>query len=420
MRCLAYNPNDRFRTATELAEAIRNPVPPAAVQKQSIAIPTKALQIAGILATLALAAYLWFRLSVPAPSQEAMRWYQQSVNAVNDGSFARASQLLERTLQVAPDFVSAHCRLAESYLELDRRDNAQAVLLKALSLRSRSKEESLLLEATKSLLSGSWDQVFAASKQRLASSDPQNATTARMDHARWLERAGQSEQAKEQYQIILKSDPSQPGALLRLASLQATGNQLADARTLFDKAESSFQALNNIEGLGEVALAKARLVNDVPEAIKLSASAEGLAKQAGSISLTVRAMLWRADRNTRLGQSEVARQLTLEAINAAEKSGLYAEAINAYIAMASVPYVQGKYEEAEQEFLKILALAKRYRTLRAEARTKVSLAMNYTYSQKARLALPLLDEALTFYQSSGMKLQQAHALGVKSDAFRLT
>jgi serine/threonine protein kinase len=414
LRCLAYHPQDRFTSATALLEALGGPVPPPP-PRQPLRLRPALAAIAFLL--LALSAFLWLRPSLPPLSPEANRWYEQSISALNNGSMARASSLLENTLKLAQDSVAVRCRLAETYLELDRRDNAQEQLLAALKLPVRSAEERALRTATEALVAGQWAELLAAAQSRVKNAAPANRTTAMLDYARWLERANQNDQAQATYQTILAEDPSQPGALLRLANLKAATKDTSAALDLLHRAKQAFGVLNNAEGLGEVALARSRLVASIDEGVQLAVEAETLATQAEATSLLVRSQLWRADRIERQGKLEESRALTTKAIALAESSGLYAEAINAYLALAIKPYSLGNYEQAEAEFKRILTLARRYRTLRGEARTKVSLAMSYVNTNQSEQALPLVAEAIAFYQATGLAVPLAQAYGVQGDAY---
>jgi serine/threonine protein kinase len=416
MRCLAYNPNDRFNNATELAEAIGKPVPPAPAKKRSIAIPTRALQIAGILATLALAVYFWFQLSVPAPPQEALRWYNEGLQAINANSWSRASKLLERSIQQAPNFVAAHCRLAETYQQLDMRDRAQEQMLAALGNRTRNSDEEDLRIATQASLAAKWPEAITAAQRRLKSAE--DPITAQLDLARWYSSAGQNKPAIEICNAILAKDPSHPGALLRLANVHANLNEPSKSRPLYKRARSSFESLSSQEGLAEVDLALAKIALTVSDAIALAESSETLARQSQNYSILAQAMIFRADRLEVLGQLDESRKLNLEAIQIAESNGLYATVVNGWIDLAYGPYSKGNFETAVNDFQKAISLADLYHTRRAEARARTALATAYTNSNQAALALPLLEKSYEFYTEAGLRAQAVQANMFKGQALQ--
>ncbi len=416
LRCLAYNPADRFDNASALVEAIGQPVPLVPVVKPPRTIPTRLLQIAGILATLVLAAFLWFQLSVPAPSQEAMRWYNEGLQAINSNSWARAAKLMERSLEQAPNFVAAHCRLAESYQQLDMRDRAQEQMLAALSHRARNGDEEDLRKGTQAFLAAKWPEAVRTAQTRLKSAE--DPITAQLDLARWYSSAGQNNPAIEICNAILAKDPSHPGALLRLANLYNNLNQPSKSRPLFQKARTSFESLSSPEGLAEVDLALARIAPTVPEAITLAAQAETLARQSKNNALIAEAMIVRADQLDSQGQLEASRKLYLEAIQLAESNSLYATVVNGWIDLAYGPYAKGNYESAVEDFQRAISLAARYHTRRAEARGRTALANAYTNSNQPALALPLLKQSFEFYTQAGLRSQAVQATMFQGQALQ--
>ncbi len=416
LRCLAYNPKDRFESAKELVAVIGNPVPPVIVPKPTRVIPTRTLQIAGILTTLILAALLWFRLSVPAPSQEAMRWYNEGLQAINSNSWARAAKLLERCLEQTPGFVAAHCRLAETYQQLDMRDRAQEQMLAALGNRARTSDEEDLRTGTQAFLSANWPEAIRAAQSRLRSAE--DPITAQLDLARWYSSAGQNTPAIEICNTILAKDPSHPGALLRLANLYDNLNQPSKARPLLQKARASFEVLSSQEGQAEVDLALARIALTVPEAIGLATQSEALARQSNNNALTAQAMLVRADRLEAQGKLDESRALYLQAIQIAESNGLYAAVVNGWIDLAYGPLAKGNFESAVGDFQKAISLAARYHTKRAEARGRTALASAYTNSNQAALALPLLEQSYDFYTKDGLRSQAVQTIMFKGQALQ--
>src|SRR4030095_11034481 len=73
----------------------------------------------------------WTRAKLPPPSPEAQQGYDQGVAALQEGSYFKASRLLERALSVDDKFPLAHARLAEAYTELDYSDKAKDHMLSA-------------------------------------------------------------------------------------------------------------------------------------------------------------------------------------------------------------------------------------------------------------------------------------------------
>lgn len=414
LRCLAYSPTDRFHSAEELLDALGGPYAPAP-HPQRTSYNSRRLIAVGI-AALALAVFLLFRLAVPTPSPEAMRWYNEGLLAINANSWARAAKLFERSLEQSPAFVAAHCRLAETYQQLDFRDRAQEQILAALAARSRNRDEDALRSGTQALLAAKWPEAIRFARNRLNTAE--NALTAQLDLARWYGTSGQPTPAIELCNAILAKDPSHPGALLRLANLYDDLNQPGKSRPLLLRARASFESLSSPEGLAEVDLALARIAPSVPEAITLASRAETLARQSQNNALIANAMLYRADRIEAQGQLAESRQLFLDAIQVAESSGLYAVVVNAWIDLAYGPYSKGNYESAAGDFQKAVSLAARYHTRRAEARARTALAQAYINSNQASLALPLLEQSYAFYIQAGLVPPAVQSIVFKGQALQ--
>jgi tetratricopeptide (TPR) repeat protein len=243
-----------------------------------------------VAAALALSAAGWWSVTrfQSAPVRpDVARWYREGEVALADGSIAKAAKLFERSLEMDPGYLSARCRLAETYIELDMRDRAQEQILQAVGGSHRSAEERLLCEGVKATLTGQWDQALAAAKDR---------GNAQLDEARWNERAGRNAQAAALYEGLIKADSSQPGPLLRLANIRIREGKNAEATALLDRAEANYRALGNAEGLGEVALARAAATSPVPEAIRLTEEAIRRAREAGcwSVRSCVSAHGWKS------------------------------------------------------------------------------------------------------------------------------
>ena len=77
-----------------------------------------------------------------APSAEAVRWYEQGIAALREGTYQKASKALEQAIQADEDFALAHARLAEAYAELDYIDKAKDEIIRAESLANESSMKS--------------------------------------------------------------------------------------------------------------------------------------------------------------------------------------------------------------------------------------------------------------------------------------
>jgi tetratricopeptide (TPR) repeat protein/tRNA A-37 threonylcarbamoyl transferase component Bud32 len=396
LRCLALDPKQRYAKGADVFTALGKR------RSRVYRIPRKAVLVAA--AALALSVAGWWSVTrfQSAPVRpDVARWYREGEVALADGSIAKAAKLFERSLEMDPGYLSARCRLAETYIELDMRDRAQEQILQAVGGSHRSAEERLLCEGVKATLTGQWDQALAAAKDR---------GNAQLDEARWNERAGRNAQAAALYEGLIKADSSQPGPLLRLANIRIREGKNAEATALLDRAEANYRALGNAEGLGEVALARAAATSPVPEAIRLTEEAIRRAREAGSDWLLVRAKLRLGARMEEQGKATEFRALTEEAIAIAERAGLAGQAASGFVDLGLTSFTQGKYGEAEQEFQRALRMASRYKARRAEARAHMALAQSTMARNQMDQANAHIDDALAYYRSTGDGVRIAQAL----------
>ncbi len=418
LKCLAYEPENRFRSAQDLAGALASPSTARMRDRASRrAFSKRTVPIAAAIVIL-LAGGWWLsqRISSPPLPAEVARWYDEGVTALSDGANNKAARLLETTVQAEPSFAAAHARLAEAYQELDMRDRAQDEVLKAISLKPRTSEERLLVQGVQFAMTGDWDAALGSARKRESSG---GRMTAILDRGRWLERAGKAPEAIAAYEEVLKEDRSQPGALLRFAMLRTQQGRNPEASAWLDRAEESYRTLSNVEGLGFVALARSTIAPTVNEAIRLEQDAEQKARDVSSDLLLVRAQRARAASIQRLGQTDEARTLALSAIATAEKAGLLAEAVNGRIELGSVPFQMGKYEAAEKDFEEAVAMAKRFRTLKAGARANVTMGQLYSNTNRPELAVPLEEDGIRYYKSVGDLSRASQALRFLASARQL-
>ena len=401
LRCLALDPKRRFANGAEVLRALGDR------RSRTYRIPRKPVLVAAAAIAISVAGWWSFtRLRVAPVRPDVARWYREGEVALADGSTAKAAKLFERSLDMDPGYLSARCRLAETYIELDMRDRAQEQILQAVGGSHRSAEERLLCEGVKATLTGQWDQALATAKDR---------GNAQLDEARWNERAGRNAQAAALYEALIKADGSQPGPQLRLANIRIREGKNTEATGLLFGAEANYRALGNAEGLGEVALARSAFANPVAESIRQAEAAARRGRETGSDWLLVRALLVLSRRVELSGDLEGSRKLVTEAITTAERAGLAGQAVNGIIDLGYIPFAQGKYEEAEPDFRRALQLAQRYRAQRAEARARLTLAQMHMSLNQLPKVEPLINDALQYYRATGDVVQIAQTLRFRGD-----
>src|SRR5205809_7914980 len=84
-----------------------------------------------------------------------------------------------------------------------------------------------------------------------------------VDRGRAYEKNNQLDKAIESYTTATSKDSQNATAFLRLGVLQGRKQNLAEAGTAFDKADTIYQALGNVEGRAAVPLPRGVLLNDI-------------------------------------------------------------------------------------------------------------------------------------------------------------
>lgn len=111
LKCLALWPEQRFPTGSAVLKSLgaRSPF--------TIRIPGKPVLAAAALIAIALGGWWTVRQLRVAPLRpDVARWFREGEGALADGSIAKASKLFERALEMDPTYLSARCRLAETYI----------------------------------------------------------------------------------------------------------------------------------------------------------------------------------------------------------------------------------------------------------------------------------------------------------------
>ncbi len=75
--------------------------------------------------------------SVNPPKPEAVKFFNNGTEALRDGTYFKASKMLEDAIRIDPDFFNAHAALAEAWMELDYFGRAQSEMLKVNELQRK-------------------------------------------------------------------------------------------------------------------------------------------------------------------------------------------------------------------------------------------------------------------------------------------
>ena len=194
-RLIAKDREDRFQSADEVVGAIRvleprtstvKPVPPPPVRPWW-SRNAKVLAIGAVLIAVAVSGWIWTRPTpLPPVPAEAQDWYERGTNAIRDGAYFTAVQMLEEAAKAFPDHALAYARLAEAQAELDNESAAKDALVRLSNVvpnETRLPEiERLRIQAARALVLRDMDSA-AALYRRLVDLVPDKSRA-------WLDSAG--------------------------------------------------------------------------------------------------------------------------------------------------------------------------------------------------------------------------------------
>ena len=452
LKALAKKPDARFQTADEMVEALDSAQ--ADLQTQGDRTVTRLISPApgthptGTLATLsdifkrprlsvgyvvaallvvgALALGVWYltRAKQHQPTAEAQRLYDAGANALRSGSFFQASKALELAIRSDDQFALAHARLAEAWMELDYSDKAKDELLRVGELTpDRSlftPVDALYLDAITAIVRRDFPRAIAAYSE-IARRQPDQSHVY-VDLGRAYEKNNQLDKAVESYVAATSRDLQNATPFLRLGVLYGRQHNLTEADTAFDKAETVYQALGNVEGRAEVALQRGVLLNDiagkVSEARVQLEQARDMAKIVNNQYQQIKILFQLSSVSVKEGKADQAQQYAHEAVELAQANKMESLIARGSIDFGNVHLGRGDYTEAEKYFQQGLEAAQRYGGRQNEARARLSLASLYIQRGETDRGLGYDEQALAFYQPGGYRTETSQGLLLRGRAYK--
>jgi serine/threonine protein kinase/tetratricopeptide (TPR) repeat protein len=456
MKALQKNPDDRYQTAEEMLDDLRH----VRLSISDDAYPTKRLTgrsgvktqqtsalvalsqtlrqprisiftvLAGVLGVL-LVGWIAMKLLRPGlhrPTDEAQRWYNTGTDALRDGAYFQASKALERAVAEDNNFPLAHARLAEALTELDYSDRAKDELLRVSTLvPDRSvlpPADRLYLEAIQAATSpgGSAQSAQAVELyQQIAKLLPDDPHVY-LDLGRAYEKNYEREKAIANYVEAINRDPQYATAFLRVGILYGQKQDMQSALAAFDKAESLYQALGNIEGRTEVLYQRGFLFDKTGKAAEAQAQLQQAletARVSNNEHQQIRAILQLSSTAYTAGNTAQAKEYARQAVELAQAKGMEYLTARGLVDLGYAYMAHGDYAEAETYFKQALDFARRYKGRRNEARALFSLASLRIQQGNADEALRFIMPALKFYQEGGYRQETSLSLLLMGRAYRL-
>jgi len=428
LKALAKQPEARYQSADEMAADLRAALAqPESRQTEVLPVPSVA-EVAPplrrsrrayltVLALLAAAVLAWWWLPARRyqPAPEALRWYQEGVAALRDGTYYKASQALERAASSDGRFSMAHARLAEAWLELDYTDQAKEELLRVAppGATSRlSRAEQLYLEALQLTMTGDFAGAVEKYRDIVRRTPEDDKANAYVDLGRAYEKNEKLKDAVESYREATRRQPQNPAAWLRLAILYGRQMDQAKAAAAFDEAAPLYRSLSNLEGVTEVLYQRAVLANRLGQSSQAQAQLQqalAMCRSTGNLHQQILVLLQLSNTEHRMNGAKAENYAT-EAIELARANGLENLTTRGLIDLGNAYFVKGEDDEARKYFTQALEYAQRFKSQRNQARALLSLGSLELQRGETGEGLRNVEQALAWYRRGGYRKETAQAL----------
>ena len=434
LKALAKQPEARYQSADEMAADLRaagsEMTQSEGRETELLAVPSGAGHrfpwpannrrtvygaLLALLAAAVLAGWWWLPSRRYRPAPDALRWYQDGVTALRDGTYYKASKALERATSSDGRFSMAHARLAEAWLELDYADQAKEEMLRATppgSSSRLSRAEQLYLEALALTMTGDFAGAVAKYRDIVQRTPEDDKANAYVDLGRACEKDEKLKEAVQSYQEATRRQPQNPAAWLRLAILDGRQMDQAKAAAAFDQAASLYRSLSNLEGVTEVLYQRATLANRLGQSSQAQAQLQQaleMCRSTGSLHQQILVLLQLSNTEHRLNGAK-AQDYATEAIDLARANGLENLTTRGLIDLGNAYFVKGEDGEAAKYFEQALEYARRYKSQHNQARALLSLGSLELQRGETGEGLRNVEQALQWYRRGGYQKETAQAL----------
>ncbi|MDQ3488617.1 MAG: protein kinase [Acidobacteriota bacterium] len=432
-RLLAKHPDDRFRSAEELLGALRVSSASGSISgvgrlpRRGFSLTAKLAAGAAVLAVMAaIGVWRWAgaRNEFVAPP-EAQAHFQRGIAFIRDGAYHNARTALNSGLALAPEFVPAYIRLGEACTELDDHRCAQDALNTVDKLtpneRRLSNENRLRVRAVRALMLRRVDDAVAEYTQlaRLNPNDPGSW----IDLGRAQEAAARPALARESFDRALQTDPDNPAAHLRRATVVSQLGDKKEALREFDRAEQLYQNASNVEGITETLLRRGTYLNglnDLKPARVALEKAAGLADTLAYREQALRTKIQLSSVTASEGAYSKAAQMAGEAVDAAQADDLDTVAADGLLEVANALLQKSDRSNPaditaiEIPLQRAIKLAERRNAQRTVARATLLRASVLTEFRQPEKALDIEKDLLSFFRTNRYRRQELHLLLVMS------
>ncbi len=412
-KCIEFDPERRFPSAGAVAAALQGR------RFSGFHLPPRyAVAVLAVIVIAALAgAVFWYRAhSYTKPSPDAQRWYEQGVAALRGGTWYKATQALTRAVELDPDFVVAHARLADAWSELDFTGKAKDEMLRASGLQSKIRLPQLdarYLDAVRTSLTFDYAASLADYRAILKQLPAAEKAYGYFDVGRALEKTNNIAEAMKSYAEASRLAPEFPASFVRLGILDSRKGDDAAGKAAFSRAEYLYRASSDVEGIAEVAYERgyaASLRADDTRARELLQQALRAAEDIPSVQLEIRALIRMSAVEYFAGRADESVNLATRAIQLAHEKGLDYWATDGLVRLGNAWLAKGDYAKAEPPLEEALRLARESQRPRLEAGARFSLANVRSAQDKPDEAIAFAQAALDYYKQAGFDADATSAL----------
>ena len=453
LKALAKNPGTRYQSAEELLDDLRGVRASLQTQDQAptrpILLKRDTSKLLSVLTTLSnafrrrpifisttggvlcLALLAFFIVVIVAPrlrgyqpAPAAARWYDVGTSALRNGAYFEASKALRQAVTADDKFALAHARLAEAYTELDYSDKAKDEIIRAESLARElplRRADSLYLKAVTNTVLRDFSPAIESYQQIARQAPDKERASVYLDLGRAYEKNDQLREAKENYQEATKLAPQEAAAFLRLGVVCGELHDFTCASDAFQKAESLYQALSNLEGVTEVFCQRGFLfIYEIkpPEARAQLEKALEMTKASGNQFQLIRVLLALSRISELEGHITQAQQQATEAIQLARNYGIENQATGGLVWLGNTFLLRGDYGNAEKYYQQALQLAQRDKMLFNEAWALTQLGSLRSMQHKTEETLSYVEKPFAFFKERGYRKMLAWILTLMGRADR--
>ncbi len=383
--------------------------------------------IPALIAALALlGALLFWPTASHRVSPETMHWYNQGTSAINEGQYYKASKTLRQAINADDKFALAHARLAEALMELDYTDEAKNEIIRAESLvpdRSKlSSLDGLYLKAISNVIIREFELAIASYKEIALRLRDEEKAHVHVELGRTYEKNDELDKAKEEYREAIRIAPQDPVAFLRLGVVCGQQQDIANAMEAFEKAETLYEAVTNVEGATEARYERGYLLNNLnklPEARGQLQRALEMARVIDNKHQQIKTQLELSRNYCTGGETARAIEQANEAVSLAQANDMENLSTEGILQLGNAFRVRGDYGEAEKYFRQAIEFAQRDKGRRNEARALVMLGGLRIMLHDADQGLEHIKQALPFYEKGGYRRDAATAFNQYGRAYDL-